>query len=101
MKIYNKLVRDNIPEIIKRAGEDPKTRVLSDEEYLSALIKKLNEEYEEFKADESMEELADIQEVVNALAEELGGIDKLEEVRREKHKKRGGFKNRIFLESAD
>ena len=46
-RIYNKLVRDNIPNIIKEKGEEPITRILSDEEYKKELEKKLNEEYQE------------------------------------------------------
>ena len=44
-RIYNKLVRDNIPNIIKSNGENPIIRILNDEEYKIELEKKLNEEY--------------------------------------------------------
>lgn len=98
-KVYNKLVRDKIPEIIRAAGEEPKTRILDDADYLEALIKKLGEEYDEFKADRNVEELADFQEVILALADALGvSHDELEKVRLDKVAKRGAFEQKIFLE---
>ena len=71
-RIYNKLVRDNIPNIIKEKGEEPITRILSDEEYKKELEKKLNEEYQEVleaSGSERVEELADMLEVIKALGE--------------------------------
>ena len=70
-KMYNKLVRDKIPEIIQADGKAPKTRILSDEEHLEALLDKLGEEYEEFKEAKNVEELADLYEVLLALADAL------------------------------
>lgn len=99
MKVYNKLVRDKIPEIIRAAGETPKTRVLSDGDYLEALIKKMGEEYEEFQSDTTVEELADLQEVILALADALGfSRRQLEKVRLDKVARRGAFEKKIFLE---
>jgi predicted house-cleaning noncanonical NTP pyrophosphatase (MazG superfamily) len=98
MKRYNKLVRDKIPAIIEAEGKTCTTRVLNDEEYLSELIKKLGEEYAEFKEARNIEELADIAEVVRALAEQLESYEILESVREEKAEKRGRFNDRIFLE---
>jgi predicted house-cleaning noncanonical NTP pyrophosphatase (MazG superfamily) len=96
---YQKLVRDKIPEIIKAKGEVPKTRVLDDQEYLEELIKKLKEEVAEFETDRSIEELADIREVVIALREALGiKSGELETARRNKADKNGRFKKRIYLE---
>ncbi|MCA9334125.1 nucleoside triphosphate pyrophosphohydrolase, partial [Candidatus Saccharibacteria bacterium] len=65
-KVYNKLVRDKIPEIIEADGKKAKTIILNNHDYVEELIKKLGEEYEEFKADRNIEELADIQEVLLA-----------------------------------
>lgn len=97
--IHNKLVRNKIPEIIKNAGKTPVTLILSDEEYLSELDKKLNEECAEYQTDKSIEELADMLEVMYAIAEARGwSISELEAVRREKADKRGGFKDKIYLE---
>ena len=102
MTVYNKLVRDRVPEIIAAEGKMPKTRILNNEEYLDALIQKLGEEYEEFKADNSAEELADIQEVILALADALNiAHSDLAKTLSDKAIKRGGFKKRIFLESVE
>lgn len=83
----------------------PVTRTLSDNEYERALIEKLAEEQRELaQADtpqQLMEELADLQEVVNALARHVSSPEHLEAIRAEKAAKRGGFEARIFLERAD
>ena len=63
MKIYNKLVRDNIPEIMIKNGAKPVTRILSEEEYLSELNKKLLEEVNEYLESEDVMEIADILKV--------------------------------------
>ena len=100
MKTYNKLVRDKIPEIIRQSNKIPVTNILEDEAYLSALDRKLDEECAEYHSDRNLEELADILEVVYAIAEAKGcSVERLEALRREKAAKRGGFKERIFLES--
>jgi predicted house-cleaning noncanonical NTP pyrophosphatase (MazG superfamily) len=102
MKVYNKLVRDKIPEIIEADGQKPKFRYLRKEEYLEALINKLGEEYEEFKADQNIEELADLQEVILALAEALNiSPGQLAKAVSKKTLERGAFKKRIFLESVE
>ena len=98
-KVYNKLVRDNIPEIIQAAGKEPKTHILGDDEYVTALVEKLGEEYDEFKANHTIEELADMQEVILALAGVLNiSPEQLEAVRVDKAADRGAFEQRIFLE---
>ena len=97
--VHNKLVRDNIPEIIKQAGKIPVTHTLPDDEYLSELDKKLNEECAEYQADKNIEELADMLEVMYAIAKARGwSVSELEAVRKEKAAKRGAFERRIFLE---
>lgn len=102
MPIHNKLVRDKIPKIIESAGKKPYCHILTEGEYLSELDKKLNEECAEYQADKSLEELADMLEVMYAIAEARGySIGELERVRAEKAEKRGGFKDRIFLEKVD
>ena len=87
---YNKLVRDKIPQIIEASGKTCETEVLSDERYLEMLDKKLNEELAEYQQEKSLEELADLLEVLYAVAVARG-------VRAEKKDKRGGFAEKIFL----
>lgn len=100
--IYNKLVRDRIPEIIKNQGETPHFRILGDAEYTQGLERKLDEEVAEFHKEQNLEELADILEVVFALSETLGhSREELMEVYRKKNEKRGGFRERIFLISKE
>lgn len=102
MRVYNKLVRDKIPEIIEADGKKAKFHYLNKEEYLDALITKLAEEYERFKADNSVEELADIQEVVLALADALDiSHQELAKTVSKKTLERGAFKKRIFLERVE
>ena len=99
MTVYNKLVRDRIPEIIaEREGQAPKTRILTEKEYRVELAKKLNEEVAEYQATPNSEELADILEVVYALAA-VHNLDPeaLEQIRQEKATPRGGFSKKIFL----
>ena len=97
-----KLVRDKIPQIIEASGATPLTRILETEEYLSCLEAKLDEEVQEFHESKSPEELADILEVVYALAENLGhSRQELESVYDRKHDARGGFRDRLFLISKE
>ena len=95
---YQKLVRDRIPEIIAAAGETPVTRVLEPDEYLRELVRKLAEETAEFAAGHSVEELADVLEVVEAIRSAIG-IDAaaLEAVRRRKAASNGRFEGRVYL----
>ena len=93
-----KLVRDRIPEIIEKSGEIPHIRILAEEEYHRCLETKLDEEVAEFHADQNAEELADILEVVYALAESMGCTrEELFTCYEKKHAERGGFQRRIFL----
>ena len=97
-KKYNKLVRDRIPEIIEASGNTCITEILSDEDYLRMLDAKLDEELAEYHADQNIEELADLIEVIRACAVARGyTIEELEQVRAEKAAKRGGFEKKILL----
>ena len=97
-KVYNKLVRDRIPEIIKESGAECKIGILSDEEYLKMIDAKLDEELMEYHKDQNLEELADLLEVIYAATLARGyTLDELESARANKAAKRGGFKNKIFL----
>ena len=98
--IYNKLVRDKIPEIIEASGKTCETEILSDEEYLQMLDKKLDEELAEYHQEQNIEELADLLEVLYATAKARGySIEELEQVRVDKQKARGGFDGKILLKS--
>jgi Uncharacterized conserved protein len=96
--IYNKLVRDKIPDIILAQGDTPKTKLLSEKSYYLALNEKLKEELKEYLADGSVEELADMAEVILALAKFKGFSQQaFEEMRLKKQTERGGFDKRIYL----
>lgn len=98
IKTYNKLVRDRIPEIIEASGKSCVTEILPDEAYLRMLDTKLDEELAEYHADQNIEELADLMEVIRACAVARGyTIERLEQVRAEKAAKRGGFEKKILL----
>lgn len=100
MKTYNKLVRDNIPQIIERSGKTCTTRVLDEVEYLSQLNKKLLEEVAEYQTSGEVEELADIVEVVYAIAVAKGiTVADLDSIRQAKADTNGAFVKRIFLQS--
>lgn len=95
---YNKLVRDKIPEIIDASGKTCRTEVLPDDEYLKMLDAKLDEELAEYHKDQNIEELADLTEVIYAVAKARGyTLEELEQVRAEKAAKRGGFEKKILL----
>ncbi len=95
---YNKLVRDRIPEIIEASGKTCDTEILPDAEFIDMLDAKLNEELLEYQESKSMEELADLLEVMRSVAAARGSsIEEVENIRRKKAEKRGGFEKRILL----
>jgi predicted house-cleaning noncanonical NTP pyrophosphatase (MazG superfamily) len=100
---YKKLVRDNIPDIIKAQGKTPMISTLSELDYKKHLENKLLEECNEaIKSNEEtrLEELADVLEVVKALCKLNGNtFEELEELRAKKEEKNGAFNKRIFLEN--
>jgi len=102
IKIYNKLIRDKIPEIIKAAGEKPYLRRLEKKEYIKEIKKKVLEEAKELIEAKNkkgiLDEIVDIQELIDVLVSKVG-LTKLQvkKQQREKNKKRGGFKKRLFL----
>ena len=96
---YKKLVRDKIPEIIKNNGEEPIWRVLNEEEYLKELNIKLIEEANEFIEAGNVEELADIMEVLEALAKVHNiNFDDVRKEQKVKREKRGAFENKLYLD---
>ncbi|MFY0545628.1 phosphoribosyl-ATP pyrophosphohydrolase [Brevibacillus sp. H7] len=106
MPLYNKLIRDRIPDIIEATGKRFTTSVLSDAEYLVKLREKCQEELNEYNAantdQECLEELADLLEVIYALAQIHGASPAdLEAIRRSKAEKRGGFEKKLFLHEVE
>lgn len=98
IKIYNKLVRDRIPEIIEESGKMYTTEILSEERYMKSLNDKLQEEHLEYQESKDIEELADMLEVMYAILKARGySAEDLEQIRSQKAQKRGGFEKRIFL----
>jgi predicted house-cleaning noncanonical NTP pyrophosphatase (MazG superfamily) len=98
---YDKLVRDKIPDIIKSKGGKVSFHTATEDEYWRKLKEKLEEEVAEFKKDESAEEIADIFEVLHAIIEYKGfREDVIEETKREKKEKKGGFEKRFILEES-
>ena len=96
--VYHKLVRDRIPEIIRESGKNCTISVLEMADYITMLDAKLNEELLEYQESKSMEELADLLEVIRAAAAARGSsIEEVERIRKEKAAKRGGFEKRILL----
>lgn len=102
-RVYQKLVRDRIPDIIRQQGETPVTRTLSETEYLTCLHDKLREELAEYlqapSKEEALMEFCDLCEVLAAVAE-ARHFSKAEVTRgrAEKCRKNGGFQQKIWLE---
>jgi len=95
MTVYNKAIRDNIPQIIKKSGKNYNIKELDDSEFLVELEKKLVEELTEYQESKNVEELADVLEVIYRISN-LKGFD-LDKVRLEKIEKRGKFEKNLFL----
>lgn len=93
-----KIVRDRIPEIIEKSGRTPIYDVVSIDEAIEGLETKLSEELEEYMADHSLEEMADLLEVMHGILF-LKGIswEELENVRLAKRAERGGFERCLYL----
>lgn len=98
MKIFDKLVRDKIPEIIRMDGKTPLWETLDDARYLQMLEKKLLEEANEYLSDPCMDEMADLLEVIEAICHARGfDRDALLAHKRAKAQKRGAFEQHILL----
>ena len=98
-KYYNKLVRDNIPTIIKEQGKKPIIeKIRNDKEYLEYLGKKLVEESKEYRESKQLEELIDLMEIIHSILnlEEIA-FSEFERKRLTKKKERGGFDKKILL----
>lgn len=96
---YNKLIRDNIPDIIAKAGNEPYYHTATAEEYRQKLLEKLTEELNEFKEMFSQHEVADLLEIIYAIVDEYGfNKDEIEKLRLERKQKRGAFAKKLILE---
>ncbi len=101
---YPKLVRDNIPQIIKDKDDVvvPTQILTDDQEYIKYLFKKVIEEAHELEFSQehgnTIEELADIYELLETVLE-IKNIshEQLESVKKEKLEKNGSFKKRILM----
>lgn len=103
MKIFNKLVRDKIPEIIREKDNSTcTTEILDDDKYLEELNRKLQEELKEYLESGEIEELADLEEVLRAILKvKKVDYNNFEKIRKDKVEKRGAFDKKIFLVSTD
>jgi predicted house-cleaning noncanonical NTP pyrophosphatase (MazG superfamily) len=94
-----KLVRDNVPKIMKEKGKDPKTHIADEKEYETLLIEKIKEELKEVEEDRNVEEVADLIEVAYALGKKYGKTEeKINKIRKDKNSKNGKFEKRIILD---
>ncbi|MGH0514086.1 nucleoside triphosphate pyrophosphohydrolase [Bacillus cereus] len=102
MPTYNKLIRNKIAQIIEANGKTPTTRILPENEYIKEICKKTQEELNEYleatTKEHKLEELSDLLELINALAEYEGTtLEEINTIRKKKAEERGGFQNRVFL----
>ena len=98
IRVYNKAIRDKIPEIIESSGASCLIEVLDDENFLEELVLKLEEELGEFKESRSIEELCDLIEIASRIAK-LKGVsnEELEKIRENKNVEKGKFEKNLFL----
>ena len=98
IKIYNKLIRDKIPQIIEQSGKQAIIEKVFGKDYLELLNAKLGEELQEYLDSQSVEELADLVEVVYAILEHKDvSRQEFKVIRKQKVKERGAFKEKLLL----
>jgi predicted house-cleaning noncanonical NTP pyrophosphatase (MazG superfamily) len=98
---YDKLVRDRIPDIIEAKGGKCLTHIAGDAEYRTKLYEKLCEETEELIRDQTIGEVVDVLEVLDAIVSLEGfSAEEVATVKRRKLEDRGGFEKRIILEES-
>jgi predicted house-cleaning noncanonical NTP pyrophosphatase (MazG superfamily) len=97
--VHSKLVRDKIPQIILAQKRQPIYHVATEKEYGEYLMKKLQEEVNEFFEAENKEELADVMEVIYAICQHKQfDLSDIEKVRMKKKEERGAFNDRLILD---
>lgn len=99
-KQYNKLVRDKIPEFLDSKGIPYEKKTLEEHEYVEQLFKKLNEEVGEFLKSKTIEEFADVLQVIEEI-KQLPEFNDVESIRLNKLNEKGGFKNRFMVKGID
>lgn len=100
MRIYNKLIRDKIPEIIEKSGNKAVVEKAGEEEYIKLLNEKLDEELKEYLESHETEELADMVEIIYAILDyKHVPMEKFESIRKRKADERGAFRERLLLKA--
>lgn len=95
---YHKLVRDKIPEIIEMSGKRADVEVLDNDSYKEHLDKKLGEELKEYLDSDSVDELADLMEIILSILKYKGiNFIEFEDIRKKKANDRGAFEKRLLL----
>jgi len=101
---YKKLIRDRIPEIIKKDGKRAETRILGEDEYKKELLSKIVEEAQEVSGtngsrEDLIKEIGDVLEVIDSIKKAFGLTEaEILEIKEQRNNSRGGFDERIFLE---
>jgi predicted house-cleaning noncanonical NTP pyrophosphatase (MazG superfamily) len=102
MIIYDKLIRDKIPEILKNKGIKFQSHVANDDEFIYKLHQKLLEEATEFKNDPNIEEYIDVLEILDTIKKTHNfKNDEIIITKRNKKNNKGGFKDKIILDSTE
>ncbi|MFW5736780.1 MAG: phosphoribosyl-ATP pyrophosphohydrolase [Halanaerobium sp.] len=97
--LYDKLIRDKIPEIIENAGKEYEIHKADQEEYIAKLLLKVEEELAEFKEEPSIAELADLFEVLDAVIDYYDfEREEIKNYQENKRKERGAFKKKLILD---
>ena len=97
--LYDKLIRDKIPEIIENAGKEYEIHRADEQEYIEKLLLKVEEELAEFKEDPSIAEMADLFEVLDAVIGYYNFYkEEIKDYQEKKRKERGSFKKQLILE---